>query len=72
MKKIEIETDIIQSSQSKNRKIKVQNLSQRIFFQEQVKFSKIGHLVSILQCIKQRRQVIDRRRQLPLACREFS
>ena len=37
---IEIETHIIQSNQSKDRKIIVQNLSWRILFQEQVKFLK--------------------------------
>ena len=36
--KIEIETYIIQLNQGKNQKIIVQNLSWRIFFQEQVKF----------------------------------
>ena len=37
---IEIEAYIIQLNQSKNQKIVVQNLSWRIFFQEQVKFLK--------------------------------
>ena len=41
-KKIETETYIVQSNQSKNRKIIVQNLSWRIFFMEQVKFLKSG------------------------------
>ena len=41
-KNIEIETYIIQSNQSSNQKIIVQNLSGRIFFQEQVKFLKLG------------------------------
>ena len=40
--KIEIETYIIQSNQSKNQKIMVQNLNWRILFQEQVKFLKSG------------------------------
>ena len=39
-RKSEIETYIIQLNQSKNKKIIVQNLSWRIFFQEQVKFLK--------------------------------
>ena len=38
--KIEIEIHIINTNQSKNRKIIVENLSWRIFFQEQVKFLK--------------------------------
>ena len=37
-----METYMIQSNQSKNRKIIVQNLSWRIFFHEQVKFLKLG------------------------------
>ena len=37
---IESESYIIQSNQSKNRKLMVQNLSWRIFFQEQIKFLK--------------------------------
>ena len=36
--KIEIETNISQSNENKDKKIIVQNLSWRIFFQEQVKF----------------------------------
>ena len=38
--KNEIETYIVQLNQSKNKRIIVQNLSWRIFFQEQVKFLK--------------------------------
>ena len=40
--KIELETYIIQSTQRKNQKLIVQNLSLRILFQEQVKFLKSG------------------------------
>ena len=39
---IETETYIIQSNQSKSGEITVQNLSWRIFFQEEVKFLKSG------------------------------
>ena len=42
LRKIEFETYVIQSNQSKNKKIIVQNLSWRIPFQEQVKFLKSG------------------------------
>ena len=40
--KIDIEGSIIQSNQIKNRKIIAQNLSCRSFFQQQVKFLKLG------------------------------
>ena len=53
--KIEIETYIIQVNQSKNQKIIVQNLKLENFLSGTSQISKIGHLVLIPQCMKQRR-----------------
>ena len=50
--KIEIETNIIQSNQGKNLKIMVESFKLENFLSATSPISKIGHLVSILICIK--------------------
>ena len=53
-KKIEIKTYIIQLNQSKNKKNYGTKFKLKNFLSGTSQISKIGHLVSILQCNKQR------------------